>query len=627
MSYGASFIFLFFFLTSFTASVENVFYIKHICPNTTTYSRNSPYLTNLRTLLSSLSAPNASYSTGFQSARAGQAPDRVTGLFLCRGDVSPEVCRNCVAFSINDTLVQCPSERKSVFYYDECMLRYSDQNILSTLAYDGAWIRMNGNISIDQNQMNRFKDFVSSTMNQAAVKAASSPRKFYTVKATWTALQTLYGLVQCTPDLTRQDCFSCLESSIKLMPLYKTGGRTLYSSCNSRYELFAFYNETTVRTQQAPPPLPPSSTPLVTSPSLPGKSWNSNVLVVAIVLTILVAALLLIAGYCFAKRVKNSSDNAPAFDGDDITTESLQLDYRMIRAATNKFSENNKIGQGGFGEVYKGTFSNGTEVAVKRLSKSSGQGDTEFKNEVVVVAKLQHRNLVRLLGFSIGGGERILVYEYMPNKSLDYFLFDPAKQNQLDWTRRYKVIGGIARGILYLHQDSRLTIIHRDLKASNILLDADMNPKLADFGLARIFGMDQTQENTSRIVGTFGYMAPEYAIHGQFSVKSDVYSFGVLVLEIISGKKNNSFYETDGAHDLVTHAWRLWSNGTALDLVDPIIIDNCQKSEVVRCIHICLLCVQEDPAERPILSTIFMMLTSNTVTLPVPLQPGFPVQS
>ncbi|CAN6879341.1 unnamed protein product [Brassica oleracea] len=389
--------------------------------------------------------------------------------------------------------------------------------------------------------------------------------------------------------------------------------------------------------QQAPPPPPPSplppppaSTSPVSSLTRTGKHHeNSKVLIVAIVVAIVVAVLLSVAGYCFlAKRTKKTSDNAPAFFGDDITTiESLQLDYRIIQAATNNYSENNKIGEGGFGEVYKGTFANRVEVAVKRLSKSSRQGDTEFKNEVVVVAKLQHRNLVRLLGFSLEQKERILVYEYVPNKSLDYFLFDPAKHGQLNWTRRYKIIEGIARGILYLHQDSRLTIIHRDLKASNILLDRDMNPKVADFGMARIFGMDQTQDNTSKIVGTYGYMSPEYALHGQFSMKSDVYSFGVLVLEIISGMKNNSFNEIDGAHDLVTYAWRLWSNGRALHLVDPIIIDNCPNSEVVRCIHIGLLCVQEDPVERPTFSTIFVMLTSQTVTLPVPRQPGFFVQS
>ncbi|VVB11966.1 unnamed protein product [Arabis nemorensis] len=622
------FLFLFSFLTNFTVSAQNPNFIYHACPNTTTYSRNSTYFTNLRTLLSSLSSHNASYSTGFQNATAGQAPDKVTGLFLCRGDVSPEVCRSCVAFSVNETLNRCPNESEAVLYYDECMLRYSHRNILSTVTLKGGAIMLNSN-NISSNQVDRFKDLVSSTMNQAAVEAASSPRKFYTRKANWTAIQTLYGLVQCTPDLTSVDCLSCLQQSINGIPLYRSGGRLLWPSCNSRYELYAFYNETAIRTSSPPPRLPPASTPPVSSPPQHGKGGKSGVLLVAIVVPITVAVLLFIAGYCFlAKRAKKTYDTAPAFDGDDMTTiESLQLDYKIVQAATNDYSENNKIGRGGFGEVYKGTFSNGTEVAVKRLSKSSRQGDTEFKNEVVVVAKLQHRNLVKLLGFSLEREERILVYEYVPNKSLDYFLFDPAKQGQLDWTRRYKIIGGIARGILYLHQDSRLTIIHRDLKASNILLDADMNPKIADFGMARIFGMDQTQENTSRIVGTYGYMSPEYAMRGQFSMKSDVYSFGVLVLEIISGKKNSSFYETDGTHDLVTYAWKLWSKETALDLVDPTIVDNCQKSEVVRCIHIGLLCVQEDPAERPTFSTIFVMLTSNTVTLPVPRQPGFFVQS
>ncbi|KFK30805.1 hypothetical protein AALP_AA6G028200 [Arabis alpina] len=495
---------------------------------------------------------------------------------------------------------------------------------------------MRNSNSVASNQEDRFKELVSSTMNQAAIEAASSARKFSTIKANWTAFQNFYGLVQCTPDLTRQDCLSCLQESINLIPHNRMGARYLWPSCSSRFEVYPFYNETAIRTSPPPPPPPlllsPSTSPVL-SPPRTGKGGNSNVLAIAIgiaiAVSIIVAVQLLIAGYCFlAKKAKKTYDTAPAFDGDAIATiESLQLDYRTIQAATNDYSENNKIGQGGFGEVYKGTFFNGIEIAVKRLSKSSGQGDIEFKNEVAVVAKLQHRNLVRLLGFSLEREERILVYEYVPNRSLDHFLFDPAKQGLLDWTRRYNIIGGIARGILYLHQDSRLTIIHRDLKASNILLDADMSPKIADFGMARIFGMDQTHENTNRIVGTYGYMSPEYAMRGQFSMKSDVYSFGVLVLEIISGRKNNSFYETDDAHDLVTYAWRLWSNGRGLDLVDPVNVDNCQKSEVVRCIHIGLLCVQEDPVERPTFSTILVMLTSNTVTLPVPRKPGFFIQT
>ncbi|KAL1212298.1 Cysteine-rich receptor-like protein kinase 18 [Cardamine amara subsp. amara] len=201
---------------------------------------------------------------------------------------------------------------------------------------------------------------------------------------------------------------------------------------------------------------------------------------------------------------------------------------------------------------------------------------------------------------------------------------DPKMRNQLNWKVRCDIIGGITRGILYLHQDSRLKIIHRDLKASNILLDANMNPKIADFGMARIFGMDQTVANTTRVVGTFGYMSPEYVTHGQFSMKSDVYSFGVLILEIISGKKNSSFYQMDGlVNNLVTYVWKLWEKKALPELVDPGIRKDCKSDEVIRYIHIGLLCVQENPTDRPTMSRIHQMLTNSSITLPVPLPPGF----
>ncbi|KAF8119120.1 hypothetical protein N665_0001s0169 [Sinapis alba] len=625
MSSCSSFFFLFFsfffICSSFRASaqIQNPTFLKLNCPNTSTYSRNSTYYNNLTTLLSFLSSRNASHPSGFQNATSGQGPDRVTGLFLCRGDVSLEDCRNCVAFSVNESSTLCPTQREVVLYYDKCMLRYANMNIFSTLQMDEAQT-MFSHIIIPTNQQEGFRELVLSMMNNAAAEAAASSRRFGAREANFTGFQSVYGLVQCTPDLTTQDCSRCLETSINQLPTTYTGARILLPSCNSRYEAYPFFNESIASRFPSSPVSPGPEF------SNAGKDRSSYVLVVATVVPVIVVVLLFIAGYCFlAKRAKKPYETPPTFNhGDDITTiDSLQLDYRTIQAATNYFSEENKIGQGGFGEVYKGIFSNGTEVAVKRLSKSSEQGDTEFKNEIVVVAKLQHRNLVRLLGFSLEQEERILVYEYVPNKSLNYFLFDSAKRGQLDWTRRYNIIEGIARGIMYLHQDSRLTIIHRDLKASNVLLDENMNPKIADFGMARIFGLDQTQENTNRIVGTFGYMSPEYAMRGQFSMKSDVYSFRVLVLEIISGRKNNSFHEMDDSQDLVTYAWRHWNYVTALDLVDPIIIGNCKKSEVVRCIHIGLLCVQEDPVDRPALSTILVMFTSNTMTLPVPRRPGF----
>ncbi|XP_057962715.1 G-type lectin S-receptor-like serine/threonine-protein kinase B120 [Malania oleifera] len=298
------------------------------------------------------------------------------------------------------------------------------------------------------------------------------------------------------------------------------------------------------------------------------------------------------------------------------------FNFDCVSIATNYFSHENKLGQGGFGPVYKGKLPGGEQIAVKRLSKWSGQGLEEFKNEIILIAKLQHRNLVRLLGCCIQGEEKMLIYEYLPNKSLDCFIFDPAKQAQLDWRKRYTIIEGIARGLLYLHRDSRLRIIHRDLKASNILLDEEMNPKISDFGMAKIFGGNQNEANTSRVVGTYGYMSPEYAMEGLFSVKSDVYSFGILLLEILSGRRNSSFRSQD-ISSLVGYAWHLWNEGRIMDFVDQSLGGSCSQSEVRRCMHVGLLCVQDSAANRPTMSSVLLMLESEAATLPLPKQPTF----
>ncbi|KAK7401328.1 hypothetical protein VNO78_12721 [Psophocarpus tetragonolobus] len=298
------------------------------------------------------------------------------------------------------------------------------------------------------------------------------------------------------------------------------------------------------------------------------------------------------------------------------------FDFSTISNATNNFSPSNKLGEGGFGPVYKGVLKDGQEIAVKRLAKASEQGAEQFKNEVMLMATLQHRNLVKLLGCSIHQKERLLIYEYMSNRSLDYFIFDSTLSKQLDLTKRLQIIDGIARGLLYLHQDSRLRIIHRDLKVSNILLDNDLNPKISDFGLARTFGGDQAEANTNRVMGTYGYMPPEYALHGHFSIKSDVFSFGVIVLEIISGRKNRNFQDSEHHLNLLSHAWRLWIEEKPLELVDDLLDDPSIPNEILRCIHVGLLCVQHTPENRPNMSSVVLMLNGEKL-LPEPSLPGF----
>ncbi|XP_015894526.4 receptor-like serine/threonine-protein kinase SD1-8 [Ziziphus jujuba] len=299
--------------------------------------------------------------------------------------------------------------------------------------------------------------------------------------------------------------------------------------------------------------------------------------------------------------------------------------FSIIETATRYFSNTNKLGEGGFGPVYKGILADGQEIAVKRLSKRSRQGPEEFKNEVMLISKLQHRNLVRLLGCCIKGQERILVYEYLPNKSLDSFLFDAAKRQLLDWRQRVNIIAGIAQGLLYLHKYSRLKIIHRDLKTSNILLDSNMRPKISDFGTAKIFGEDESSANTVRIVGTYGYMPPEYAMDGIFSEKSDVFSFGVMMLEILSGKKNNAgFHQSNEFIKLSEHAWHLWKEGRCSELMDPAILGSCTSmSEFIQCVKVGLLCVQENAADRPTMADVVSMLGGDMIPFPDPKQPAF----
>ncbi|XP_058782678.1 G-type lectin S-receptor-like serine/threonine-protein kinase At4g27290 [Vicia villosa] len=365
-----------------------------------------------------------------------------------------------------------------------------------------------------------------------------------------------------------------------------------------------------------------------------GGNKKSHTLTIAITIPLVIVFLLVIIVFYIYKRKRKQRGKEDKSKNIILTKmkeeeQDFELpffDLSTMIDATNNFSNDNKLGEGGFGPVYKGILAQERrEIAVKRLSRSSKQGTREFKNEVILCSKLQHRNLVKVLGCCIQGEERMLIYEYMPNKSLDSFIFDPVRKKLLDWSKRFNIICGIARGLLYLHQDSRLRIIHRDLKPSNILLDSDMNPKISDFGLAKICGDDQVEGNTNKVVGTHGYMAPEYAIDGLFSIKSDVFSFGILLLEIVSGKKNKGLTYENNNHNLVGHAWRLWKEGNSKELIDDCFEDSFILSEALCCIQVGLLCLQRHPNNRPNMTSVLVMLTNETV-LAHPKEPGFIIE-
>ncbi|XP_057764815.1 cysteine-rich receptor-like protein kinase 44 [Salvia miltiorrhiza] len=597
------------------------------CQNNGNFTRNSRYAVNLNSTLSDLSR-NVN-DTGFYNASAGEGTDRANAMVLCRGDAQLDACRECIGEATEELLRSCPNQKQAIRWDERCMLRYSNATIYGNMESSPMWYWWNPNNATSPAE---FEDSVRRLLDGLRDQAANggSLRKVAAGNESGPDFQDIFALLQCTPDLIKEDCSSCLINAIGNIPVYcdgKRGCRVISPSCTLRFEIYPFYNETRLRELDPTSSLsPPAPVPVPSSSS--GKGDGNTTKIVIIVVAIVLSLILAVSAIIWLRRRKThklTGMHHQLEDVDEISTaESLQYDFSTIKTATNDFSDGNKLGQGGFGAVYKGTLPNGQEIAVKRLSRDSGQGVVEFKNEVLLLAKLQHRNLVRLLGFAIQGMEKLLIYELVQNASLDQFIFEQRSRSYLDWDRRYKIIGGIARGILYLHEDSRLRIIHRDLKASNILLDKEMNPKIADFGMARLFGQDETQGNTSRVVGTYGYMPPEYIIHGQFSIKSDVFSFGVLVLEIISGRKNSDFRSGENVEDLLGFAWKNWREGTATNVVDPGLRSGSgSMSEMLRCIHIGLLCVQDNAAERPTMASVVIMLSSASISLPLPAEPAF----
>ncbi|XP_068669516.1 cysteine-rich receptor-like protein kinase 10 isoform X1 [Aristolochia californica] len=618
----------FFFLSVILVGRAQEDQILTNCPgNGANYTSGSQYETNLKALLRSLALNATRNIDTYYNTSIGSEPNRIYGYAQCMSAATASTCSACLNKSVTDLLgPRCPEKKTATIRYYSCIMRYSDRRFFSE--NDGSLIVYINNPGT-ATQATHFNAQLSSLLKNLSDKAASNSSRLAWGRTTYNEFSSIYGLAQCTRDLSPNDCSSCLEGTTSLIPTCcenKIGGSVYWPTCNIRFESSPFDPAS-----RLPPPPPPVGVAAPPPPPNTGSTGGTNkrrrtviIVVICAVSVALAAGVITILSICLSRRKKRWKKMPVDGDEEEMQSwESMLFDLGALRTATNNFSETNKLGQGGFGPVYKGTLPDGREIAVKRLQTSSTQGIRELRNEVVLLAKLQHRNLVRLLGFCTEEQEKLLVYEYLPNSSLDKFLFDPTNRAQLDWDARYKIIGGIARGLLYLHEDSRLRIIHRDLKASNILLDNDMSAKITDFGLAKLFGGDETQGNTSRIAGTYGYMAPEYAMQGHYSTKSDVFSFGVLVLEIVTGRKNSGFSASEPSIDLLSYTWRHWNEGRILDLMNQSLGEDYRRDEVIRCIHLGLLCVQEDPADRPLMSAVVLMLSSYSVTLPAPSPPAF----
>ncbi|XP_050145028.1 probable LRR receptor-like serine/threonine-protein kinase At1g56130 isoform X2 [Malus sylvestris] len=340
-------------------------------------------------------------------------------------------------------------------------------------------------------------------------------------------------------------------------------------------------------------------------PTTPGKKSRTG-LIVGIAIPVGVVSLLLVFAILYTRRKKSEKE-----DDEDILglgPRPNTFSYAELRAATEDFNPSNKLGEGGYGPVYEGTLSDGRVVAVKQLSVASHQGKSQFVSEIATISAVQHRNLVKLYGCCIEGSHRILVYEYLENKSLDQALFGTSNLH-LDWPTRFNILLGTAKGLAYLHEESRPRIVHRDVKASNILLDAKLSPKISDFGLAKLYDDEKTHIST-RVAGTIGYLAPEYALFGHLTEKADVFGFGVVVLEILSGRPNSYNNLDPEKIYLLEWVWTLHENDQTLGLVDPRLTEF-NETEATRLMRAALLCTQGSPMARPSMSRVVAMLSGD----------------
>ncbi|KAJ1291302.1 hypothetical protein BS78_02G306600 [Paspalum vaginatum] len=609
------------------------------------YSASSAYATNLGQLIlglqSNASASPALFASG---STAGSAGDAVYGLILCRGDLSSSDCFDCGSRAGQDVQRVCNRTRDAALVYNQCYVRVAGTDFLASTNNTGLMGLISGTSVPKGVDVAAYYAAVTqllyATMRDAVDSSSSLPRMYFAsgqLVGFDPQIPNIWSMAQCAGDLSPAQCRSCLGDLLpnwwKQFEPNGAGARLAGSRCNLRSELGeVFYTgDPKVKLQMNGGVVVPAQAPsadVVPGMGSTGGKNNSDRKLLGIILPILfiavVAAIILYMWIVHKKRIPQGVEPLHQIRMDDFESiKSTLLLLSSLQVATNNFDESNKLGEGGFGAVYKGDIY-GQEVAVKRLSKGSNQGLEELRNELVLVAKLHHKNLVRLEGFCLEDGERLLVYEYMPNKSLDTILFNPEEKIRLDWRKRFNIIEGVARGLQYLHEDSQKKIVHRDMKASNILLDADMNPKIGDFGLAKLFGQDQTRDVTSRIVGTFGYMSPEYVMRGQYSMKSDVFSFGILLIEIITGQRNTGNFFNEQNEDVISNVWRHWTRGTIVEMIDDSLGRNYSEVEVIKCIHIGLLCLQQNPVDRPTMSDVMVMLNGDaTTSLPPARRPTF----
>lgn len=531
----------------------------------------------------------------FATAQQARSSNPVYAMVQCRDYLSTADCVSCYDAAVFQ-IRNCSAGNGARVIYDGCFLRYESNNF-----YDQTTLP--GNVQICGNRTaSQASTFQTETQTLLQDLELATPRinGFFaaSTRQVTGGNGMIYAMAQCAATVSPNGCQDCLTVAYGNIRscLPEADGRAVDAACFMRYSETPFFanNQTT------------NITPFLGG----GGSSKKKAIIGGVVggasLFLIILALFL----WYHKSRKPGKHEKENILGATELQGPATFRYNDLKSATKDFSAENKLGEGGFGEVFKGTLPNGNIVAVKKITLSSGRAKQEFDGEVKLISNVHHRNLVRLLGCARKGAELLLVHEYMANGSLDRFLYGD-KRGTLNWKQRFNIIFGTARGLAYLHEQFHVIIIHRDIKPGNILLDDDFNPKIADFGLAKLLPGDQSHMST-KFAGTLGYTSPEYALQGRLSEKVDTYSFGIVVLEIISGKRSNDMGTEPVSDYLLEQAWKLHERNMHMELIDQTLDPSeYDAMEVKKVMELALLCTQSQPSARPTMSEVVVMLLTD----------------
>ncbi|PVH63199.1 hypothetical protein PAHAL_3G491600 [Panicum hallii] len=589
------------------------------CSTANNYTAGSQYQRNLAELLSRL--PAAAGDNGwFYNGSAGAGADQVFGLVMCYADYNATACLDCLSRAPAGITTVCPGSRSVRAMYDACVLQYSDAPPIPATADLNYLYRVYLSFPGVDVTSEGLREAWVPLMSELTGGVAASPLRLANGSTPYSSSQDMYGLAQCTRYLNASECARCISNYAsqlgKLFP-NNSGGVVKGYRCYLRYQVAALDITLPPAPARSPEPHPSSSPrsrfPQNASGSTTGSGGLSDV---ALILLVSIGSASILIVLCFSawlllrrrrrKMAKLHEETRTMEDEFEKGTWPKQFRYDELAIATDNFSDRRKLGEGGFGSVYRGFLREmNLHVAIKRVSKGSKQGRKEYASEVRIVSRLRHRHLVQLVGWCHGGGDLLLVYELMPNGSLDKHLY--SADSKLPWSLRHKIVLEIASAILYLHQEWEQCVLHRDIKPSNVMLDASFHAKLGDFGLARL--VDHARgSHTTVLAGTLGYMDPGCRVRGRASAQSDVYSFGVVLLEVACGRGPAVVLDDDAVIHLSRHVAELNGRGRVLDAADPRLGGEFDTREMESVLVTGLWCTQEDRNTRPSIRQVLGVL-------------------